>query len=138
MSLIPKYPHHLASLAQFLHLRMLPNLVHCFLYAQIHGPIDIPLSDIPINDCPVYDGKVYVFPSAIATFFAPSDESGIGGMHCEQIQSTASWRGSAARKDCVFVKHDPDLPGFRGLHAAQVQLLFSLKHDGLVYPCALV
>ena len=64
---------------------MLPNLVCHFLYAQIHGPIDIPISDIPINDCPVYDGKVYVFPSAIATFFAPSDELGIGGMHREQI-----------------------------------------------------
>lgn len=125
-------------MSQFLRLPILPNLIRCFLYSQIHGPIDGPLSDVPINQCPSYDGKVYVYLLAIATFFVPSDESGVGGMHRERIWCTPSWRGGAAHTDCVFMKHDPDLPGFCGLLTARVHLLFSLKHNGVLYPCALV
>ncbi|KAF8805466.1 hypothetical protein BYT27DRAFT_7104486 [Phlegmacium glaucopus] len=48
---------------------------------------------------------ISVYHSAVASFYAPSDPSGIQGMHCEWIQSTPSWRyrapiliGSVRRK----------------------------------------
>ncbi|KAF8801948.1 hypothetical protein BYT27DRAFT_7025531, partial [Phlegmacium glaucopus] len=31
-----------------------------------------------------------------------------GGMHCEYIWSTCSWKNGPARHDCVFVERDPD------------------------------
>jgi hypothetical protein len=98
----------------------------------------MPLRSIPLNECPTYDGTVRVFPSAIATFFAPSDDSNMRGMHRERIRATHSWRNSAARYDCIFVEQDPELPGFRGLLAARVFLLFSIKHQNIVYPGALI
>ncbi|KAF8229839.1 hypothetical protein L208DRAFT_146329 [Tricholoma matsutake] len=44
---------------------------------------------------------------------APSDLSGLGG-HRGHIRATP------ARYDCVFIDKDPELPGFHGLHVAQV------------------
>jgi hypothetical protein len=79
-----------------------------------------------------------VFPSATATFYAPSDQSGIGGMLRERIRAVHSWRGGAARYDCVYVEEDTNQPGFRGLLAARVLLFMSFKHRGVDYPCALV
>ncbi|KAJ7589441.1 hypothetical protein C8J56DRAFT_1049096 [Mycena floridula] len=131
-------PRQLPALAEHINQPHLPEYVRRFLYGQLNGPIDISLHDVPLADCPSYDGTVRVFPSAIATFFAPGDLSGIAGMHRERIRCTPSWRKSGARHDCVFIEHDPDVPGFRGLHVARVFLLFSIKHQNIVYPCALI
>lgn len=79
-----------------------------------------------------------VFHSAIATFYAPSDLSGLGGMHSECIQSTPHWRKREARYDTVFLEWDPDIPGMGGLHVGRVFLFFSLCYDGTRYPCALI
>ncbi|KAJ6579797.1 hypothetical protein B0H10DRAFT_1742518, partial [Mycena sp. CBHHK59/15] len=81
---------------------------------------------------------VKVFPSAVATFYAPSDQSGIGGLLRERIRAVRSWHGGAPRHDCIYVEQDPEQPGFRGLLAARVLLFMSFKHAGLEYPCALV
>lgn len=79
-----------------------------------------------------------MFPSATATFYAPSDFSGISGMHRERIRTATSWRSGPSRYDCVFAEKDHTLPGFRGLHAARVRLFLSINFRGAVYPCALV
>ena len=123
-----------------MNISQLPELISRFLYEQEHLDRDqtIPLINIPLASCPVYTGKVYVYPSAVATYYAPSDKSGIGGMYRERIRSVSSWRGGPERRDCVFVEHDPDLPGFRGLHAARVCLFFKIKHRSITYPCALL
>jgi hypothetical protein len=84
------------------------------------------------------EGKISVFHSAIASFFAPSDECGLFGMRRERIRSCPLWRGKAPRHDCVFVVEDDDKPGMRGMNVAQVQLFFSFKHDEKEYQCALV
>ena len=81
---------------------------------------------------------VKVFPSAVATYFAPSDDSGTHGMHRECIRATYSWRNEGPRFDCAFLEKDPDLPGFRGLHAVQVLLLFSFSYNKVLHSCALV
>jgi hypothetical protein len=59
-------------------------------------------------------------------------------MHREHIQAVPSWCRGPARYDCVFAEKDPDLPGFRGLHAARVKLFFSFVHEKTTYLCALV
>ncbi|KAF8266445.1 hypothetical protein EI94DRAFT_1772091 [Lactarius quietus] len=100
----------------------------------------IPALQIAEHELPHITSKVYVHTSVRAVFYAPSDLSGIGGLHHERICSTASWYGGPARRDCVFVGNSdlPDAPGMRGLLVAQVHLFFSLIHDGIKYPCALV
>ncbi|KAJ7928693.1 hypothetical protein B0H13DRAFT_2228890 [Mycena leptocephala] len=137
---ILRYPRDPAALAQFLGIPELVPLLRRFIYLQDnpdHDP-DIPLANIHLDDCPDPPSRVMVFPSAIAKFYAPSDQSGIHGMLHERIRAVRTWRGGAARYDCVFVEGDPDLPGFRGLLAARVLLFMSFKYRGSVIPCALV
>ena len=51
--------------------------------ANPEDPCD--LINVPLHKCPMYDGKVKVFNAASATFFAPSDISGVGGMRHKMI-----------------------------------------------------
>jgi hypothetical protein len=76
--------------------------------------------------------------SAAATFYAPSDLSGLGGMRREHIRATPSWRKGPARYDCAFVNSNPDILGMRGLNVVRILLFFSFKHRKIIYPCALV
>ncbi|KAF5373669.1 hypothetical protein D9758_000924 [Tetrapyrgos nigripes] len=126
------YPRYLDVLADHIEEPTLPTLTRRFLHSQISQ--DPVRSD---NDLPSIDSRIYVYHSAIATFYAPSDLSGTRGMLRERIRSTPSWRGDA-RRDCVLVVTDESKPGFRGMSAARVLLLFSFKYDNINYPCALV
>ncbi|KAJ6612918.1 hypothetical protein B0H10DRAFT_2436717 [Mycena sp. CBHHK59/15] len=134
------YPKNPDALARYLHLPDLVPLVRRFLCAQDNPDrdFDIPLANIPLDHCPDAPSSIKVFPSAIAKFYAPSDQSGIAGMLRERIRAVRSWRSGAPRHDCVFVEGDPELPGFRGLIAACVLLFMSFKDRGITYPCALV
>ncbi|KAJ6556913.1 hypothetical protein B0H10DRAFT_1847268 [Mycena sp. CBHHK59/15] len=133
-----KYPRDPHRLAAQLRLPTLPDLIRRFLYAQNNPDHAVPLRNIPLADCPDYPRSVKVFPSAVATFFAPSDQSGIGGMFRQRIRAVRAWRGAPPRYDCIFVEQDAELPGFRGLLAARVLLFMSFKSEGVMYPCALV
>ncbi|KAJ6608151.1 hypothetical protein B0H10DRAFT_1955616 [Mycena sp. CBHHK59/15] len=135
-----RYPKNLDSLAQYLNLPRLVPLIRHFLYAQDNPDRDfnIPLANIPLDDCPDAVSRIKVFPSAVAKFYAPSDQSGIAGMLREHIRAVHSWHGGPPRYDCVFVEGDPELPGCRGLIAARVLLFMSFKYRGVTYPCALV
>ncbi|KAJ6558720.1 hypothetical protein B0H10DRAFT_2201334 [Mycena sp. CBHHK59/15] len=137
---VRRYPWNPAALAQYLDLPNLVPLIRRFLYLQNNPDhnLDIPLADVPLDDCPEAPSSVKVFPSAIAKFYAPSDQSGVRGMLHERIRAVRTWRGGPPRYNCVFVEGDPDLPGFRGLLAARVLLFMSIKHLGVTYPCALV
>jgi len=84
------------------------------------------------------DKKITVYPSAVATFFSPSDISGIGGMCCEHIHAVDSWRKGPPQHNCIFVETDPNSPRMLGLDVARVWLFFSFTHDNIKYPCALV
>jgi len=109
-----------------------------FLHGQIHPDDSRPHCDIPLTEYPHYEGKVSVFHSAAATFYAPSDSSGIGGMRREHIRATPSWRNGPPRYDCIFVNTASDLEGMRGLDIARVRCFFSFAFRGILYPCALV
>ncbi|KAJ6610863.1 hypothetical protein B0H10DRAFT_2290441 [Mycena sp. CBHHK59/15] len=123
------YLRNPTALAQHLNLPQLVPLICRFLYLQDNPnhDLNVPLSQVPLEDCP-----------DAPAFYAPSDQSGIRGMLHERIRAVWSWRGAAARHNCVFVEGDPDLPGFQGLLAARVLLFMSFKHRGIIYPCALV
>ncbi|KAF9647122.1 hypothetical protein BDM02DRAFT_3098702, partial [Thelephora ganbajun] len=90
----------------------------------------------------IWGSKVSVYHSATATFCAPSNLSGPGGMYQEVIRSTPFWpRGDipSQRRDCVFVDMgDPENVGMKGLLVARVYLFFRFSHNGVDYPCALV
>ena len=119
------------------------DLVRHFLFYQLNPGSDIEPDDLPLDQCPVlWDSRISVFHSATATFRAPSNPSGPGGMYRELIHSTPMWkRGDVTgpRRDCVFVDGGQlDAPGMRGLLVARVYLFFKFTFADVEYPCALV
>lgn len=113
-------------------------MIRRFLF-HMTNPDDPRSSDgIPLQECPFYDGKIKVFNSASATYYAPSDVSGIFGMRREIIRCCPSWRNGPARQDCAFVITDPTLQGMRGLDVVRILAFFSFVYLGKVYPCAIV
>lgn len=133
-----KIPKQLDALVDHIQQPQLPDLIRRFLYDQLYPNSPISGTDMPIDECPMFQERVSVFTSAVATFFAPSDFSGMGGMHRERIRSVSMWRHGPARRDCVFIQKDDKVDGFRGLHAARFLLFFSFAFEGVTYPCALV
>ncbi|OSC97902.1 hypothetical protein PYCCODRAFT_1376275, partial [Trametes coccinea BRFM310] len=132
------YPGRLIELAHHVGIPNLPLLVARFLYQQSHPHDELP-EDEDLPPCP--NSRVRVFHSAVATFYAPSDPSGVGGMRREHIRATPSWRKGPPRYDCVFIGKDPNAPGFRSLHAARARLFFSIQDacgSSQWVPCALV
>ena len=114
------------------------DLIHHFLFDQLYLNTLLSGDYVDINICPIFNSNIHVFHSALAMFYAPSDHSGVRGMHQQQICVMPSWQKSHARYDCMLIEKDPTLPGFWGLHTVQVCLFFSFKHNQIIYPCALV
>lgn len=135
---VQNIPRRIGSLSQTLHIPQLSAIISRFLYTQENPDNETPPDLIPLDACPQYTGKVLVFPSAIATYRAPSDLSGSGGMRYERIRSVQSWRNGPPRQDCVFVEQNSNLHGFRGLFVGQVEAFIKLKHNQINYPCAIV
>ncbi|KAJ6618080.1 hypothetical protein B0H10DRAFT_2176326 [Mycena sp. CBHHK59/15] len=123
---VRKVPRDVHQLAVHICQPRLHELIRRFLFDQMHPHAAIPGGRVPIADCPEFSER------------APSDVCGIGGMHHERIRATQSWYRGPPRYDCVFIEHNPEAPGFRGLHAARVRLLFRFKFRGVDYPCALI
>jgi hypothetical protein len=116
----------------------LPELIRRFLYDQLYPNNLLPSSQVPLHACPKFSGRVLVFASAMVTYHAPSDESGIDGMRHEHIRVTPSWWRGPARYDCAFVNLDPSLDGMRGLGVVRILRFFSFVFKTTKYPCAFV
>lgn len=138
MYLERKYSVRLSKLATQVDEPHLELALKTFIYARRNPTRPIP-SHEHIQLGVQFAGKVHVFHSAIACFYAPSDLCGPSGMYRQRIRCTPSWYG-VRRHDTVFVEHDPNLHGMHGLHVARVRLLFSYVDDNTdeVVPCALV
>ena len=93
---------------------------------------------LPQGAHPRIDGRINVFYSAVATFYAPSDISGITGMWHEHIRATSSWRKGHTCYDTVLVNSNPKVGGVRGFEVARVFLFFSFWHENKEYPCGLI
>jgi hypothetical protein len=98
------------------------DLIRKFIYDQQH-PDDCSDSS-SVLALPTFFGMITIYPSAVATFHAPSDLSGIGGMRRERIRAVKSWRNGPSRHDTIFINTDPSEEGMRGLDVARVQLFF--------------
>ena len=140
VSVATQYPKTLHDLADYIGEPKLPEYVRRFLYDQVYPDADVCGMDSPLEACPDAPPflQVKVFHSALATYYAPSDVSGIGGMHREWIRATPSWKNGTSRYDCVFIGKDPKLDGFASLHVARVRLFISFTVDGVDYQCSLV
>jgi hypothetical protein len=126
-------------LAQYINEPDFPSRFKSFLYSVRHpnrpAPDDV---ETQVN----FSGKIHVFHSAIARFYAPSDLCGLCGMYRERIRCNPSWYGHP-RHDTAFVVEDEDQPGMQGMHIARIRLLFSFtdyetNEDGEQIQCALV
>ncbi len=76
-----KAPWNVILLVQQLSLPHLPELIRRFLYEQTAGELCFPLEEVELRQCPKYQGKIIVYPSTVSTYYAPSDLSGIKGLH---------------------------------------------------------
>ncbi|KAF8986113.1 hypothetical protein BDQ17DRAFT_1493098 [Cyathus striatus] len=131
---------HSDGLSDFVGIPHLRENICRFLYDQLNPGADVMGMEVDLNTCPIVNPllTVNVFHYAISLFHAPSNLSGIGGMHREIIHATPTWRNGEARHDCIFVTNNTDNDGFRGLNAAQVHLFFSFTYNNILYPCAFV
>lgn len=116
-------------------------LTRHFLFDQLDPDSAIPGIDIHPSELPHISGNTFIYHSAIATYYAPSNYSGEGGMYRERMRATPLWKKGeihGPRYDCALIENDPDLAGFAGLRVARLRLLFSIEHEDINYPCALV
>ncbi|EIW62427.1 uncharacterized protein TRAVEDRAFT_89569, partial [Trametes versicolor FP-101664 SS1] len=79
-----------------------------------------------------------VHHSATATFYAPSELAGLGGMHRETIRSTPRWFGQRPQFDTVLIQTDTNAPGMLGMTVARVRAFLSFTYGHIRYQCALV
>ena len=92
-----------------------PDLLHLikqFIYEQQH--LD-DVSHASVLNLPTFYGKIAIYPSVVITFHAPSDISGIGGMHHEHICAVKSWRKGPGCYDMIFVNTNSSMEGMQGL-----------------------
>jgi hypothetical protein len=135
---VPHQPRSLLALAQSLNFPSLVLLTREFIANQLAAHTGDGLPP-PLATIAAGNARVWVYMSATALFYAPSDPSGVHGMKREWIRCTPNWRRRGRRDDCILVDVDPeDAPD--GLQAARVKLLFAVQygHDQVKYPCALV
>lgn len=131
----PGYPTQLHALAAHIKQPKFPLVFTQFLY-KIYHP-DERVAPSTIDECPAFDGVIKVHHSAVATFYAPGDLSGSGGLRYERIRSTPNFFGSP-RRDTVFVVIDDSQPGMEGMEIGRVLLLFSFEYRRKNFSCALI
>ncbi|KAI0281136.1 hypothetical protein BGY98DRAFT_913797, partial [Russula aff. rugulosa BPL654] len=100
----------LMGLAQHINQPDLVELTCRFLHDQLY-PDGPPANKMELEECSEIHTKISVFGSAIATFYAPSDECGLQGMQHERIWSTHLWRNQGPCRDCALVIEDDTKPG---------------------------
>ncbi|EDR13606.1 uncharacterized protein LACBIDRAFT_322663 [Laccaria bicolor S238N-H82] len=132
------YPSSLVDLATHIGQPHLPGAFRRFLWEIVNSDSLLSLSQVPLNDCPNFYGRISVFHSAIAHFYAPSNLCGAGGMYHELIHSNPNWHGEYARYDTVFVETNPELPGMQGMIIGRVILFFSFNFESCHHSCALI
>ncbi|TFK28976.1 hypothetical protein FA15DRAFT_583187, partial [Coprinopsis marcescibilis] len=132
-----RYPSKLSVLAQHRLVRepRLQTTLIEYLWALQYPGQPIPLD---ISADAFFTGKIRVYHSASAHFYAPSDACGSGGMQKQVVHSNPNWKGSP-RHDTVFVT-DNETPTICGMKIAQIRLFFTYAdiQTGEARPCALV
>ncbi|KAJ3505225.1 hypothetical protein NLJ89_g7528 [Agrocybe chaxingu] len=83
-------PRDIYELAHKIKQPDLPLLARRFLYGVLNHNSPTPAAAVPIDNLPDITEKVYVYNSARVVYYAPSDVSGLRGMHRERIRSVRS------------------------------------------------
>ncbi|THH14336.1 hypothetical protein EUX98_g9625 [Antrodiella citrinella] len=147
LSVKPAYTRFVTTLAEELDQPSLPLLIRRFIYDQLYSDLDA--NDAPDDDLPDFNGRIAVHYAAFATFYAPSELCGPGGMHREAIRSNPNWRNEYARYDTVLVQNgdedvseddnnnEPPQP-IGGMLVARVLAFLAFSHEDVRYPCAMV
>ncbi|KAF9548973.1 hypothetical protein CPC08DRAFT_715543 [Agrocybe pediades] len=134
----PRYPHLLEALANYIDQPTFPDALRRFLYSKVHPEEEVNSNTvIDHNANPLYQGRISVYHSATAVFYAPSDLCGPGGMHRQRIRSSPSFFGHS-RRDTVFVLLDESKPGMEGMEIGRVLLFFAFEYRSITYECALI
>lgn len=123
---------YLTELADGLEVSSLPQLVATYL--QEFGGLEV------VDDLQLMELRLVLFTSAVSTFYAPSDHSGVNGMRRERVYACISWRRSRhGRYDTVFLRTDPSTMTISdGLAMARVRQFFSFPFKEQFHTCALV
>ncbi|KAH9027343.1 hypothetical protein EDB85DRAFT_2172406 [Lactarius pseudohatsudake] len=129
------YPSQLHALAVYIKQPKFPLVFTQFLYKVSHP--DEQVAPSTIGECPAFEGMIKVHHSAVATFYAPGDLSGSGGLRRERIRSTPHFFGHP-RRDTVFVVLDDSQPGMDGMEIGRVLLFFSFEYRRKSFSCALI
>ncbi|KAJ6487526.1 hypothetical protein DFH09DRAFT_1339396 [Mycena vulgaris] len=132
------FPKDITELAAHIKQPRLPELVWRSLHDQLNPDSAIPSPHVPLDSCPYFDGRISVFLSAGARFYAPNDLCGADGMSRERIRDNCNWHRQCPRCDTVFVVMDSDLPGMPGMAICRVLFFFSFTYSDSQYPCTLV
>lgn len=138
LTILLVYTRWVSDVAQDLVLPNLEEAIRCFLYEEITESNDAQSVDLAA--CPPLTSRISRYHSATATFFAPSELSGSGGMHSEIIRANPNWRNECPRFDTVLIQTDPDEPGIKGSRVGRLIAFFSIPHpqNADKIPCALV
>ncbi|KAL1937711.1 hypothetical protein VTO73DRAFT_12864 [Trametes versicolor] len=110
-----------AACAAWLGAPDLHEMLRRFLREQHFPDLDEPGDVVPLDLCPRFpmSTRLAMHYSATATFFAPSELCGPGGMHSELIRCNPSWRNEAPRCDTVLVQLSED-DGFEGMVVGRI------------------
>ncbi|KAI0289302.1 hypothetical protein BC826DRAFT_1092819 [Russula brevipes] len=121
------YPNTLDALAAFIKQPGFPTALRQFVYARRHPAYE----DFPLC-LPEFSSRITIFHSAVASFYAPSDLCGAGGMYHERIRANPRWKGGH--------RFDTETQVLGGMLVARVLLFFSFYDPKLheEFPCALV
>ncbi|KAG1810404.1 uncharacterized protein HD556DRAFT_1428451 [Suillus plorans] len=123
LALTPCCVRNVHALSLELDLPCLPFMIQESIHDQHHSEDPNPPEFDPAT-VQVFLGNLTIFNSAAASFHAPSDLSGTGGMRREHIRATPSWRVGEPRHDCIFVN--------------MVLCFFSFNYRISYYPCIIV
>ncbi|KAF8257651.1 hypothetical protein EI94DRAFT_1708769 [Lactarius quietus] len=120
------YPLQLHALVAHIKQPEFPLVFAQFLYYKSSHPDD-HLAPLTLKECPVFEDVIKVHHSAVPTFYAPSDLSGLGGLCHEQIQSTPCFFGHP-HHDTIFIVTNDSQPGMEGMKIRCVQLFFLFNY----------
>ncbi|KAF5378675.1 hypothetical protein D9757_009548 [Collybiopsis confluens] len=121
-----------------------PTFLVCiqrFIHDHIHSSI-VPASTLPDDGLPAFSGRVHIFHSAVARFYAPSDLCGAGGMYRERIHSNPSWNNGRGHFDTILVEvgetDEAEVPTMKGMVPARVLRFLSMEYEARTYQCAFI
>lgn len=134
-----QYAKTIAALAVDIHQPRLLELIRRYLYNKENPRIPHQGFNVALSDCPHLQSRIHVYHSVAATFHAPSDPSGVGGMRREHIRASPSWfKTSKPRFDPVFLKFDQLGRSADPFCVARALLFFSIKYQAVEHCCALM